>query len=60
MLGVSCRWLPLCAAYRFLHTRVRDPTARRFSHQMNAYLPRGKDWIKQQAYQHLNRQARGA
>jgi len=27
---------------------------------MNAYLPRGKDWIKQQVYQHLKKQARGA
>ena len=31
----------------------------RFNQQMNAYLSRGKDWMKQQVFQHLKKDAQG-
>mmetsp|Transcript_16525 Transcript_16525/g.33380 ORF Transcript_16525/g.33380 Transcript_16525/m.33380 type:complete len:105 (-) Transcript_16525:19-333(-) len=40
--------------------QLHDLSCLVFNHQMNAYLPRGKDWIKKQAYEHLRRQATGA
>ena len=40
--------------------QLQDLSCLVFNQQMNAYLPRGKDWIKQQVFHHLRRQAQGA